>query len=64
MDLDTTAEPGMRRRREVLQERVAALLKEQRRREERVGLRRVRVKPPLSLAQKAGLAARSAPGGT
>ena len=64
MDLDARVEPGVRRGREVMQERVAALLEEQRRREERAGLRRVRVKPRLSLAQQAGLAARSTAHGT
>ena len=59
MDLHRRVEPGVRRGREVMQERVAALLEEQRRREERLGLRRVRVTPPLSVAEKAGPISRS-----
>jgi hypothetical protein len=64
MDLEARVEAGARRRQEVMHERVAALLEEQHRREEREGFRRVRVKPPLSLAEKAGLAARSTPHGS
>ncbi len=40
MDFDTLDRPKAQRAREVQQERVAELLEEQRRREERVGLRR------------------------
>jgi hypothetical protein len=40
MDFDTLDRPKAQRAREVQQERVEALLEEQRRREERVGLRR------------------------
>jgi len=45
MEFDTLDRPKTQRAREVQQERVAALLEEQRRREERVGLRR-RVRGP------------------
>ncbi len=40
MDFDTLDRPAALRAREVQRERVAALLEEQRRREERAGLRR------------------------
>ena len=40
MDLETRDKPAVRRTRDVQRERVAALLAEQRLREERVGLRR------------------------
>jgi len=40
MDFDTLDRPAAQRAREVQRERVEALLEEQRRREERVGIRR------------------------
>jgi cytochrome c-type biogenesis protein CcmH/NrfG len=48
MDAEVQAKPAARRAKELQRERVEALLEEQRRREERIGIRRLRFRGPPS----------------